>query len=804
MAEDKYYGQDDAVEESSTSLRDFLYLCLRKWYWFLISFILCWGLAVLYLLTTPKVYERTASILIKDDKQSSMADQFGQFASAGFAGTRTNLYNEKITFKSPLYMLDVVKDLHLDMNYWVEGAFHDVDLYGSTLPVNVSFPDLGEEEGGALTLELLPDNKVRLSEFQKNGKPCSNQTPLVAGLRSLVMTPIGRVMVTPAANYTGTYDRPIHVYRLGYKVTTKKYVGALTVSLNDDKASVLDLKLMDQNRERADAVLNDLFTVYNRHWVDDINEQAISTANFIDEELRTIEGELGNVDEDISSYKSEHLMPSNLEKASDVYMTQTATNNDKMLEYNNQLFMAKYIENQLTKHAGKYQPLPGNSGIENAAVGNMITTYNETLVRRNNLMENSSANNPIVLELDQELAANRQAILASVRNVIATLENRVAALQGSQQETVDKLASSPTQEKYLLSVERQQKVKEQLYIFLLQKREENQLSKAFTAYNTKMINPPDGSGIPASPVKYKIILVASVIALLLPILVLLLINALDTAVHSRHDLESLSIPFVGEIPLSYKRYHGLLAIFNKKHTQREIVVQEKNSNEINEAFRVVRTNLEFVSGKAKGTKTIMFTSANAGSGKTFVSMNLAKSFAIKGKRVLIVDLDIRKASLSTYVKSPKLGISDYLSERVDDFDSIIVKGQVSPNLDVIPVGTIPPNPTELLFSERLEESLLAVHPNYDYIFIDCPPVEIVADASIVNKLCDMTVFVIRSGMLDKKALPDIQDFYDEKRYKNLVVILNGTERESNGYGYHKYGYSYSYGYGYGYGNSSKS
>lgn len=797
MAEEKYYAQED-IEENSTSLRDFLYLCLNKWYWFLLSFAFFWGLAVLYILTTPKVYTRTASVLIKDDKQSSMADQFGQFSDFGFSGGKTNLYNEKITFKSPNYMLDVVKDLHLDMNYSFEGPFHSVVLYGSTLPITVTLPDLNDEQTASLTVELLPDNKVRLSKFYKDLKECKNQTPLLAGLRSVVMTPVGRVVVNPTQNYIGKFDAPINVSRVGFHATTKRFVGALNVDLNDDKASVLDLKLMDENRERADDILNELFTVYNRHWVDDINEQAISTAHFIDEELHAIESELGTVDQDISSYKSEHLMP-DLQKASELYLNKSAATEDKLLEYNNQLFMAKYIENQLSKHAAKMQPLPANSGVENGAVAALIANYNETLVRRNNLMENSSPSNPIVIELDQELAASRSSILSSIRNVIATLQDRVSKLQGTQSENETQLASNPNQQKYLLSVERQQKVKEQLYIFLLQKREENQLSKAFTAYNTKMLNPPDGSERPSKPVRINIILIATVLALLMPMLILLLINSLDTAVHNRRDLEMLTLPFIGEIPLSYKRYHGLLSIFNKKHTERKIVVQEKNSNEINEAFRVVRTNLEFVSGKNKGTKTIMFTSANAGSGKTFVSMNLATSFAIKGKRTLVVDLDIRKASLSTFVKSPKVGISDYLSGRVDKLDSIIIKGQTNPNLDVIPVGTIPPNPTELLFSEQLEQALDSLHPNYDYIFIDCPPVEIVADASIINKFCDMTVFVIRSGMLDKHALPDIQQYYDDKRYKNLVVILNGTEHESNGYGYgyHKYGYSYSYGYGYG-------
>ena len=385
--------------------------------------------------------------------------------------------------------------------------------------------------------------------------------------------------------------------------------------------------------------------------------------------------------------------------------------------------------------------------------------------------------------------------MQSIDNEIVQLKNRIADVQGSVHDTKSQIASNPTQAKYLLSVERQQKVKEQLYLFLLQKREENQLSKAFTAYNTKMLNPPGGSKRPSKPVKMNVFLIALALGIFVPMVLIFIASNMDTAVHCRKDVETLTLPFLGEIPLSYKKRRGIFALFNKRKEIREIVVQEKNRNEINEAFRVVRTNLEFISGKTGSCKSIMFTSANPGSGKTFVTMNLATSFAIKNKKVIVFDLDMRKASLSTFVDSPETGISDYLSGSVENFESVVVKGKTNQNLAVVPVGTIPPNPTELLFSERLEKAFNIAREKYDYIFIDCPPLDIVADASIINKFSDLTVFVIRAELFDKSMLRDVQKNYDEKRYKNMMLILNGTVAESNGYGYHKYGYSYSYGYG---------
>jgi tyrosine-protein kinase Etk/Wzc len=794
MAEDYYYGQDqDKNENQSLNIQDFLYLCAAKWYWFLISFIVMLGLACLYILCSQPVYTRQASILIKDeDNNSSISSQFGQFSSMGIGKSNTNLYNEMITLKSPTYMEEVVRELHLDMQYAVKGTFHDNILYGRTLPVNVILPDAGEEQSVDFTLELPSSGVVKLSNFVVNGVEKQVQ-PVTMRFGTITKTPVGNVIVNPTSYYVGKYNSPIEVSHRSVKAVAGALDHGLKVELNDDNSSVVDLTLNDENPFRAEDVLNRLYVVYNQKWVEDINQQAISTSQFIDQELRAIEAELSNVDEDISSYKSKNMVPDVAANAA-LNLNKADQTSQQLLEFEKPALHGQ-VHQEADERGGLQNPACQYRHRQHSVVSMQIGSYNEKVLQRNNLVANSSASNPLVVDLDQSLQAMKVSIMTSINTVIATLTDKINGLQGSESEAREQIATNPTQAKYLLSVERQQKVKEELYTFLLQKREENQLSKAFTAYNTKMLNPPSGKNTPTKPLKSTIFLIAVFIALLIPTLVLLIINNLDTAVRTRKDLKALTIPFIGELPLSYKRHTGLLSFLNKRNDVRRIVVKEQSRNEINEAFRVVRTNLEFISGKAGRTKTIMFTSANAGSGKTFITMNLATSFAIKGKRVLIVDLDMRKASLSTFVDSPKVGISDYLNERVDNIDAILVKEKTHVNLDIIPVGTIPPNPTELLFSERLPGLLNKMHDKYDYIFIDCPPVEIVADASIVNKFCDMTVFVIRSGLLDRGALPDIEKYYVEKRYGNMVVIFNGTTPQVSGYGYHKYGYSYGYGYG---------
>lgn len=791
MADETPKQYPTTKNEDFEKIQEWLYLCLSHWYWFVLSLFLAFGIAILYLLMAQPSYTRKASILIKEEeKNRSLSSEFSQFTETGMGVGKTNLYNEMITLSSPSYMLDVVKDLHLDVNYKTDGRFHEITLYGKTQPVVVTLPDIDPDEYAFFTLTLKSNNMVEMTDFidKDHKKPL---TKVVKGpIGTAIKTPIGQILVTPTQNYIGKFETPIRVAKNRITDVANSYASKLIVELNQERASVVDISLSDVSAERAENILNKLFDIYNKKWIEDINKQAISTSDFIDEELRTIESQLGSVDANIAQHKSASLTP-DLGMATQINLNKVENTSSQLLELDNQIYMANLIKKQLASH--KFEVLPANSGIDNAALSAQIKDYNEKVLQRNSLVENSSTKNPLVKDLDDQLNATKNSILTSLNTVISTLNDRKGSLESSKSQTTQKLEASPNQAKDLLSVERQQKVKEQLYLFLLQKREENQLSKAYTAYNTKLLNPPTGSRSPTSPVKLNVLIIATVLGLLIPMLILFIVNNLNTKVKGRKDIEDLSLPFIGEIPLSYRKRKGLLALFNRRKEVREIVVQEKNGNNINEAFRVVRTNLEFVLGK--DNKVVMLTSSNVGSGKTFISTNLATSFSIKGKKTLLVDLDLRKASMSTFVDSPQRGISDYLNGQYDRIEDVMVRERIHKNLDVLPVGTIPPNPTELLFSERLSSLIKSMRENYDIIVIDCPPIDIVADASIINNMVDVTIYVLRSGLLDRHMLPEVEKFYTEKRFNNMVLLLNGTTEESNGYGYRRYGY------GYGYGNS---
>ena len=610
-------------------------------------------------------------------------------------------------------MTEVVKRLRLDMNYFVRGKFHRQVAYGLTLPVDVTINDLPENESAGFTLEIQPDGTLYLSDFIRNGTDLEEKD-VKGSLLDSITTPLGKIIIHTTPNYVKGEAYTLYVGKSSLYNAVNSCSSNLSVSLNSEKASVIDLSFKDNSTQRAEDVLSMLISVYNENWVKDKNQIAVSTSMFINERLGVIERELGNVDEDISSYKSEHLLP-DVQAASSMYMAQSSAANAQILSLNNQLYMTRYIRNYLANDANRTQLLPANSGIESANIESQIAEYNKQLLQRNSLVANSSTENPLVVDMDQALASMRGAIIRSIDNQIVTLNSQIKSLRQTEQQTTSRIAANPTQAKYLLSVERQQKVKEALYLFLLQKREENELSQAFTAYNTRIVTPPHGSMLPTSPVHKNIFMVAFALGLLIPIVIIFMRENMNTRVRGRKDLENLTIPFIGEIPLFTRKKKGILG--KKPQEVKAVIVKEGNRDIINEAFRVLRTNLEFMTGKDKTSNVIIMTSFNPGSGKSFLTMNIAVSLAIKGKKVLVIDGDLRHASASSYIDSPDKGLSDYLGGRIDNLDEIIVPDPKHKSMDILPVGTIPPNPTELLFDERLKQTIDTVREQYDLSLI---------------------------------------------------------------------------------------
>lgn len=780
---------DKELDNSSKSINiaDLIRATLHRWPWIVISVGVCVFLALFYVLRAQPVYERSASIVISDDDQgSSIASDLNAFADMGFVQTSSNINDEINHLKSPDVITEVIHRLDLMMNYYVPGTFHRSVVYGTNQPIKVEIPSLLDEEGVSMTVDITPEGYYTLSELRNEKGEIEFEQESPTPLDSVTGTPIGAVTVKKTAYFQPDQETTIYVSKSPLSNTITKYSGEFTISRQSEKGNTIDIKVMDASTLRGDDLIESLISVYNEQWVENRNLIAIATSKFITERLRSIEQELGNVDQDISSYQSEHLIP-DVQAAASMFMQENKEANTQILELNNNLQMTRYLKDFLTDASHRKEVLPANTGIGSNSIEKQILDYNVLLLELSQY-DGSSSSHPYVIGLQNRIADMRAAILAAIDNQIVALQTKIKNLQSTKSQTTAQIAANPTQAKYLLSVERQQKVKESLYLFLLQKREENELSQAFIAYNTQIIAKPHGPKNPVAPRKVRILAIAFLLGCAIPFGIMFCLETMNTKVRGRKDLDVLSSPFLGEIPSMGKKKK------NKKLGSAAIVVEQGSRNAINEAFRVLRTNISFMSTQKDGADVIMISSFNAGSGKSFISVNLAKSFAIRGKHVLLIDGDLRHASASALAGSPSKGISDYLIGRSDDISSLIVRPDNETPLDVLPVGKVSPNPTELLESDRFPALIKALREKYDYIFIDCPPAVMMADAHIINKVVDRTIFVIRAGLLERGMLPELEKIYQDKHFTNLGIVLNDTTPEGSGYG-NRYGYGYGYGYG---------
>ena len=575
--------------------------------------------------------------------------------------------------------------------------------------------------------------------------------------------------------------------------------GGLTTTLDDEKSTIINLKYTDTSPERAERVLNTIIEVYNERWINEKKQMARNTASFIDERLVVIEKSLNQVDDSISTFKTRHQI-TNLEQASDLYLQQQNESETEILQLTNQLYMAQYILDVLKDNKSRYKLLPANTGLTSSEAGQQIAQYNTLLLKLKNNLEGTSTQNPIIMRQEEELGEIRQNIIATISNYINTIQIQIGSMQGYNADVKEKVTSNPDQAKKLLSVERDQKVMESLYLYLLQKKEENEISMTYTPVPTQVVDMPHGSSFPTYPNKKSVLLAAILMGLLLPAVIIFVRESLNTTVRGKLDIESRTqIPVVGEVPLidNSKKSVELNGIHFKKNKRRRhmpppLLVQQDSQNAINEAFRILRSNLEFMSDTPKHKNVYLVTSMYAGSGKSFITMNLALALAIKGRRVLVIDGDMRRATTTHTFGNREVGLANYLGEKVEHVEEVIYQHDEHPSLYILPVGTTPPNPTELLSSPRMPLLLEQVRPQFDFILIDCPMTESLADASIIEHHVDRTLYVIRAGLFQCRSVYQLDAQVQNGKFKNLSIVLNAIKPVSQ-YGY-KYGYYYNYKY----------
>ena len=770
-------------EEIKINLRDLFMIFISKWYWFALSVIVCLTVAVLYLMSTPKIYERTASILVKDYRTNP--SESAMFQELAIFDGKNNVNNEVIILKSHKLMSEAVRRLELDVSYTIKERLRAKELY-TTSPVVFSFVNVEETQDVSLKSRLLPNNEIALWDFKIQS--IEHKEMIVANLNDTINTPAGIIVVTPTLWYNETWiDKVITVNKSNIKNTINNYRNAMLVNVTSSNTAVINLSIKNESVQCAEDVLNTVITIYNEDAINDKNVMAINTENFINERLIIIEEELGNVDDKIKDYKIAHQL-TDLGSDTQLALQESSESDKRIVLLQNQHSMATYIRKYLSDPSKSTELIPSSTGVDDLSIEGQILNYNQTLLKRNRLIEKSSEKNPVVQELNNNLNAMRQNIMRAVDNLIVNLDIQLVSAKSRTNRTRARISAVPQQQVEVTSISRQQQIKEQLYLYLLNKREENALNKAITESTARIIDLATGSSAPVAPQSMIIMMAAFLVGLSLPAVSIYILMISNITVLNRKDLTSaLSVPFLGEIP--FKKMKG------KGKANNGVFIRENGRDPVSEAFRIIRTNMDFMRVKQDNIKVITVTSTNIGSGKTFISLNLAVSIAMTGKKVLLIDMDIRKGTLGKYVDlqnkaKNKNGLTNYLSKTTTKIESLIIQDENYPNVDFLRSGPEPPNPAELLLSPQLDELIDGLRKMYDYIVIDNVPAGLVADAIISNRVTDLTLYVVRAGKMDRRMLPEIEQLYRDEKMKNMALILNGTG----------VGLGYGYGYGYGYGN----
>ena len=768
-------------EEPLISLADIWGLIWGHKWWYVASlaFFLCVG--VFYLYVTPKVYSRVAKVLIDESNQDATMRNLG-VASAGMMRLRSfnSVENEIETFASPDLMQVVVERLGLQTRYVQEQLLRDVELYRNC-PFDARFA--GENPHSPYSFKVTPagEEGFVLSEFRLKDEKFKEEVPGSYG--DTLQTPVGKVVLYPVETDVD-FNHPVKVSWTTSMSAAKAFCRNMHIALSGKESSVLVFSINDTYPSRASSILSTLIDVYNEMWINNKNRAAINTTDFINERLVVIEKELGLVEDALKQYKSKNNL-TDIKAVAQSYVTESSEYATKAFEVNNQLSIAQYIKEYLNNPANSLSLIPSNLGLTSASVEAQIKEYNDIVLQRDRLLSGGGENNPMVTDLNAALASIRTAILRSIDNLIATLQLQLSKIESQEKQILARMSSNSGQELQLLSIERQQQITQELYMFLLQKREENELAALINVGNTRVIMNPNGSSNPVSPNRMMIMFIMIVLGCGAPFGFFLVRKLLDTSIKHKSDLGNLSVPFLAEIPKMGK--DG----FNRDECK--VIVKPGSRDMMNEAFRVLRTNVDLMLGKNAGSRVIMFTSFNPGAGKTFSIMNVAASMALKKSKAIIVDLDLRKATLSQALGKEHTGVAAYLNGKIDDYRPYV--DEIAPDLYHLPVGTLPPNPTELLLTDRFARMVDDLKQEYDYVFLDCPPIDIVADASLITEKADMTIFVLRSGRIDKASIPYIDELYRSGKYSHMAMILNGVEFEQKKYGYGRHGYGYGYGYG---------
>ena len=761
------------TEEQNINIQDLFRYLASHWKWYLLSVALFTSYFIYDYSRTSFVYNRTATIMIRSASNSPQTVRMQ--ANSAF-GQGVDGASEILQLRSKDLMRSAVARIHADVSYTIREGLRSKELY-TDAPISVSLPDASSSHAFSFEVTPIDEQGVVLSGgiFDED---------MTVGFNDTVQTKVGRMIITSTTNYTPkSMGTAIQVTKYNRESIVNYFLNNLMISQPESSVSILNISINDQSASRATDMLYTLINTFNEKSIEEKNRVAVNMGKFIQERLYIIKSDLGDVENDMEALKDKNA-GLDISTAAGLYISDSRAYQSANKELETQMLLVGYMKQYLQGESTITNLIPNNTGLGSTEVERQIAQYNAAVLKRNRLAEGNNRNNPVVQEVDQSLTLMRENILAalvSLYNSLELIQQKNLLAEHSAQEKIRKI---PVKQRESLSVERQQKVKEDLYIYLLNKREENALNGAMTDSNARIIDSPTGSKSPISPIRFSKMGMGVGCGLLFPTFILLLMFRFDTRVHSRKDFDGVvSIPFLGSVPED-----------KQKRADEAVLVGPQGGDALSEAFRILRSNLSFIAGQSQQKKVITSVSFNPGAGKTFITLNLAVCMSLTKKRVIVLDLDLRKATLSHLTKTRKLtGISHFLSDDSIKLEDIIQRDILGTGIDMIPAGAIPPNPSELLMSERLDQLIadLKNRYDYDYIFIDNVPVGMVADSTITNRVSDVTLFIVRAGKLDRRQLPELEHLYEAEKFKNMALLLNGVKKQSG------------YGYGYGYGSQTK-
>ena len=772
-------------ESSGIDFRQIWSIFLLNWYWFIISALVCFGLAMLYLRYQPNVYRVATKVLIKDEENKRYSSNDLMQSPMGFITNSSGFDNEIEILSSAAVATRAVKSLKLYVRYTMEGRVRDADLYrNSPIVVDIEESHLDELKQ-PLPIAITKKGKgihVEISQPSKGDAPEVLAVDLKT-LPSSVNANVGKILFSQNPGFE-LGDRKLTAVIYPPIAIGRRYSRSLRAEPTTKFTSVARLSLLDTHPERAMDYLAELVEAYNEDANEDKNLLAEKTEDFINDRINSIRTDLDATESQIEQYKRGNSLV-NLPTDATTALTQSTEFQKKQVEIQTQMSLVKSLLDYVENPTNSLTLIPANIGVSNSATNSMIAEYNNGVIKRNRLIRGSSENNPQVLQVTDEVMSMWSAVQQQLRGIYSDLQIQRNSAESQYNRFSGRVSSTPTQERAMNNMGRQQELKASLYLMLLEKREQNAISMKSIATKARVIDMPLLEG-KVSPKSRLILLASLIIGFLLPFLYYYLKDLLRFHIDGRDDLEKASkLSILADIPLTSKLSDG----------ERAIVVKENTNDMMEEAFRGLRTNLRFV--LEGNEKVILTTSSVPGEGKTFVATNLAMSLALLDKRVLVVGLDIRKPRLVKLFNLPQReqGITNYLSAETADFDLLeqqIVHGVINKNLDVLPAGIIPPNPGELITREMLDKAFEHLRTIYDYIILDTPPVGLVSDTLELGRLADVSFFVVRPEVTTKNDVDNINRIAETKKLPKVNLVLNGIDLKKKKYGFY-YGYGkYSY------------